>query len=110
MVGPCERIDAEVIGPLGEFDESPEMMAKVIKAYRAGEPMRARDIFDAYLPLIRYEAQPGLGLGLRKATLARRGAIAHDTIRQPGGKLNAVTLAELDMLLARQERRLAMLS
>ena len=87
----------------------PEMMAHVIAAYRAGQTERARDIFDAYLPLIRYEAQPGLGLALRKATLARRGAIAHDTIRQPGGKLNATTLAELDILLTRQNRRLAAL-
>ena len=87
----------------------PEMMAHVIAAYRAGQTERARDIFDAYLPLIRYEAQPGLGLALRKATLARRGAIAHDTIRQPGSKLNATTLAELDILLTRQNRRLAAL-
>ncbi|MEX0282483.1 MAG: dihydrodipicolinate synthase family protein [Arenibacterium sp.] len=87
----------------------PEMMAHVIAAYRAGQIERVRDIFDAYLPLIRYEAQPGLGLALRKATLARRGAIAHDTIRQPGSKLNATTLAELDILLTRQNRRLAAL-
>lgn len=84
----------------------PEMMAQVIAAFRAGDPTRARDIFDAYLPLVRYEAQPGLGLALRKTTLARRGAIAHDTIRQPGGGLSASALAELDVLLGRQQKRL----
>lgn len=85
----------------------PEMMAQVIAAHRAGERTRARDIFDAYLPLIRYEAQPGLGLALRKTTLARRGAIAHDTIRQPGGTLSTASLAELDFLLERLNTRLS---
>jgi 4-hydroxy-tetrahydrodipicolinate synthase len=60
----------------------PEMMADVVRlmTWRRG---RARDLFDAYLPLIRYEAQPGLGLAIRKHTLARRGAIAHATARKP---------------------------
>jgi 4-hydroxy-tetrahydrodipicolinate synthase len=85
----------------------PEMMAGVIAAHEAGDEERARDIFDAYLPLIRYEAQPGLGLALRKTILARRGAIAHPTIRRPGGALSPASLAEVERLIARQERRLA---
>jgi hypothetical protein len=54
-----------------------------------GEEPRARDLFDAYLPLVRYESQPGLGLAIRKHTLARRGAIAHPTVRKPGPGLSA---------------------
>ncbi|MFW5641860.1 MAG: dihydrodipicolinate synthase family protein [Roseicyclus sp.] len=88
----------------------PEMMAKVVDLMTRGEETRARDIFDAYLPLIRYESQPGLGLAIRKHTLARRGAIAHPTIRKPGPGLGAETLAEIDTLIARQEARLAALS
>jgi 4-hydroxy-tetrahydrodipicolinate synthase len=61
----------------------PEMMADVVRLMTAGDEDRARDLFDAYLPLIRYEAQPGLGLAIRKHTLARRGAIAHATARKP---------------------------
>jgi 4-hydroxy-tetrahydrodipicolinate synthase len=85
----------------------PEMMVDVVAAMEAGELERARDLFDAYLPLVRYETQPGLGLAIRKHILARRGAIAHETVRAPGPKLNAATLAEIDGLLVRQERRLA---
>ena len=85
----------------------PEMMAKVVQACQQGEVERARDIFDAYMPLIRYEAQPGLGLALRKTTLAKRGAIAHDTVRKPGGTLSKLAIQELDALVARQERRLS---
>jgi 4-hydroxy-tetrahydrodipicolinate synthase len=87
----------------------PEMMAGVIAAHRAGDPERARDIFDAYLPLVRYEAQPGRGLAVRKYTLARRGAIAHATLRAPGAALPASAQAEVETLIRRQEARLAAL-
>ena len=84
----------------------PEMMAQVVAAHNAGEIDRARDIFDAYMPMVRYEAQPGLGLAIRKYTLAQRGVIAHDTVRKPGGALSAATKAELDALAARQAVKL----
>ena len=87
----------------------PEMMAKVIALLQTGEESRARDIFDAYLPLIRYESQPGLGLAIRKFTLAKRGAIAHPTVRRPGPALSEATIAETETLIARQEARLAAL-
>jgi len=84
----------------------PEMMAGVVSAMHAGDQDRARDIFDCYLPLIRYECQPGAGLAVRKYILATRGAIAHDTVRAPGGTLNAAGRAEVDVLVARQTKRL----
>ena len=83
----------------------PEMMRDVVAAAKAGEMERAHDIFDTYLPLIRFETQPGLGLAIRKEVLARRGAIAHATVRRPGPKLTDKTLAELDRLLTRLEAR-----
>jgi 4-hydroxy-tetrahydrodipicolinate synthase len=84
----------------------PEMMAQVIAAYTAGNTEHARDIFDAYMPMVRYEAQPGLGLAIRKYTLAQRGVIAHDTLRKPGGTLSVATKAEVDALAARQAGKL----
>ena len=85
----------------------PEMMKQVVDAHIAGDTDRARDIFDAYMPMIRYEAQPGLGLAIRKYTLAQRGVIAHDTVRKPGGGPSAATKAEVDRLAERQTARLA---
>jgi 4-hydroxy-tetrahydrodipicolinate synthase len=87
----------------------PEMMARVIGEHRQGATDRMQDIFDAYLPLARYESQPGLGLAVRKHTLARRGAIAHPTLRKPGGSLNAAGQREVERLVARQSLRLASL-
>ena len=86
----------------------PEMMRDVVALMR-GEPDRARDIFDAYLPLVRYECQPGLGLAVRKQVLAQRGAIAHPTLRRPGPALAPAALAEIATLIARQAARLAAL-
>jgi 4-hydroxy-tetrahydrodipicolinate synthase len=84
----------------------PEMMVGVVKAFGAGDLERARDLFDAYLPLARYEQQPGIGLAVRKTILAKRGAIASPTLRKPGATLSAADLAEVESLIARQTRRL----
>ncbi len=87
----------------------PEMMVEVCRLGAKGEFERARDIFDAYLPMVRYEQQPGVGLAARKHVLAKRGAIASATQRKPGSALSPVALAEVERLLARQEKRLAAL-
>jgi 4-hydroxy-tetrahydrodipicolinate synthase len=84
----------------------PEMMVDVVTHHARGEMDRARDLFDAYLPLARFEQQPGLGLAIRKYTLARRGIIAHDALRKPGAALSAASRAEVDLLMARQDKRL----
>jgi 4-hydroxy-tetrahydrodipicolinate synthase len=85
----------------------PEMMVGVCRAHAAGDIERAHDVFDAYLPLARYEQQPGIGLAVRKHLLAERGVIASAAIRKPGPKLSAADIADLARLTARQTRRLA---
>jgi 4-hydroxy-tetrahydrodipicolinate synthase len=81
-------------------------MVGVVRAFRAGDPERARDLFDAYLPLARYEQQPGIGLAVRKHVLARRGAIASPRLRKPGATPSPADIAEVESLIARQTRRL----
>ena len=84
----------------------PEMMAQVIAAFNTGDVARARDIFDAYMPMIRYEAQPGMGLAIRKYSLAKQGVIAHPTLRKPGAKLTDQAMVEIDAIAERQAQRL----
>lgn len=88
----------------------PEMMVGVCRAHAAGDIERAHDLFDAYLPLARYEQQPGIGLAVRKHILAERGVIASAAIRKPGPKLSAADVADIALLTARQTRRLAQLA
>ena len=85
----------------------PEMLVEVCAQFAKGNAEHAEDIFDMYLPLLRHEAQPGIGLALRKETLRRRGAIATAHVRHPGPRLTAEDHRELDRLLERQQRRLA---
>ena len=85
----------------------PEMMVDVVRAHAAGDVERSHDLFDAYLPLSRYEQQAGIGLAVRKHLLAQRGVIASAAIRKPGPKLSAADLADLDRLVKRQTHRLA---
>jgi 4-hydroxy-tetrahydrodipicolinate synthase len=84
----------------------PEMLVDVCELFARGEAERAEDVFDTYLPLVRHEQQPGVGLALRKEVLRRRGAIRCAATRAPGPRLDADDHAELDRLLARLERRL----
>lgn len=88
----------------------PEMMVDVVRLVANGEMERAQDLFDVYLPLARYEQQPGLGLAVRKHTLAKRGAIASATQRRPGTPLAPKAVAEVERLIARQTRKLEALS
>ncbi|UHS58353.1 dihydrodipicolinate synthase family protein [Agrobacterium vaccinii] len=84
----------------------PEMMVEVCRLSNEGRYDAAQDLFDAYLPLMRYEQQPGLGLAIRKYVLAKRGAIAGAAQRRPGASLNAQAIAEVERLIERQTRKL----
>ena len=88
----------------------PEMMVDVCAAYASGKIERALDIFDAYLPLAKYEQQAGIGLAVRKHILAERGAIASAAIRKPGPKLSALDIADIKRLTVRQEQKLSLLA
>jgi 4-hydroxy-tetrahydrodipicolinate synthase len=82
----------------------PDMLVDVVRLSQQGKRDEAHDLFDAHLPLIRYEQQPGPGLAVRKYVMMRRGIIASDTLRKPGGTLSAVARSEVDYLLSRIAR------
>lgn len=79
----------------------PDMLADVVRLSQKGEREAAHDLFDAHLPLMRYEQQQGVGLAVRKYVLMKRGAIRSDAQRKPGSALTAKAKAEVDYLLAR---------
>ena len=83
----------------------PDMLVDVVCLSREGRRDEAHDLFDAHLPLVRYEQQPGPGLAVRKYVMMRRGIIASDTLRKPGAALSAAARAEVDYLLARLARK-----
>jgi 4-hydroxy-tetrahydrodipicolinate synthase len=84
----------------------PEMLVDVYERFTAGDADGAEDVYDLYLPLVRYEQQPGFGLAVRKEILRRRGVIRSARTRLPGPALGPSDHAELDTLLTRLERKL----
>jgi 4-hydroxy-tetrahydrodipicolinate synthase len=84
----------------------PEMLVECCRRFFAGDAEAAEDLYDLYLPLVRHEQQPGIGLAIRKDVLRRRGVIASAHVRAPGGSLDADDMKELDQLIARLDRKL----
>jgi 4-hydroxy-tetrahydrodipicolinate synthase len=82
----------------------PEMLIDVVNLSKKGDRDGAHDLFDAHLPLVRYEQQPGAGLAVRKYVLHKRGVIASAAQRKPGVTITATAKAEVDYLLARVAR------
>jgi len=82
----------------------PDMLCDVVRLSAAGEREAAHDLFDAHLPLLRYEQQPGVGLAVRKYLLMRRGLLASAALRRPAPALTATSRAEVEHLLGRLAR------
>lgn len=79
----------------------PDMLVDVVKLSKAGQRDLAHNLFDAHLPLIRYEQQQGVGLAVRKYVLKKRGIIASSAQRKPGSTLSDTAREEVDYLLSR---------
>jgi 4-hydroxy-tetrahydrodipicolinate synthase len=79
----------------------PEILAAVRSRLEAKDASGAAAAFDRYLPLIQFEAQPGIGLAIRKELLRRRGAMDRAFTRGSVRELDAASLEELDDVLAR---------
>jgi len=82
----------------------PDMLCDVVRLQREGRRDAAHDLFDAHLPLLRYEQQPGVGLAVRKHVLQRRGLIASSAQRAPRVALGPEARAEVEYLLVRLAR------
>ena len=82
----------------------PDMLCDVVRLSAAGEREAAHDLFDAHLPLLRYEQQPGIGLTVRKYLLQRRGLLRSAALRAPFAPLSALARGEVEHLLTRLAR------
>jgi 4-hydroxy-tetrahydrodipicolinate synthase len=79
----------------------PDMLVDLVRHAAAGRRDAAHDLFDAHLPLIRYEQQPSIGLAVRKYVLMNRGILASDAQRRPAATLSKTAREEIDYLLRR---------
>ena len=79
----------------------PDMLVDLVRHAAAGRRDAAHDLFDAHLPLIRYEQQPSIGLAVRKYVLMNRGILASDAQRRPAATLSKAAREEIDYLVRR---------
>jgi 4-hydroxy-tetrahydrodipicolinate synthase len=78
----------------------PHVLVETYRLFVNGERREAQDYFFRYLPLIRFEAQLGVGgVGIRKEILKLRGAITSSHVRFPAPSLDEGTLQELEDLV-----------
>ncbi|WP_454767064.1 dihydrodipicolinate synthase family protein [Cupriavidus campinensis] len=82
----------------------PDMLCDVVRLSAAGQREAAHDLFDAHLPLLRYEQQPGAGLAVRKYVMMRRGLLASAAQRKPAAGMTPTARSEVDYLLTRLAR------
>ena len=75
----------------------PEVLIAMVRAARAGNWARAREVYARFLPLIVFEQQPGVAV--RKEILRLRGAISTGRVRHPGAQLPPATAKQLHNLL-----------
>ena len=79
----------------------PELLLEVWRAYAAGDADAAAATFFRVLPLIRFEFQEAIGLGIRKELYVLRGLIDDAHVREPAPPLDEGTSRELRALLER---------
>jgi 4-hydroxy-tetrahydrodipicolinate synthase len=84
----------------------PEALRAVRESVWGDDPDRALSIFTRFLPLIALEAQPGVGLAVRKEILRRRNALPSNRTRS-GISLDDDVLREIDLLMVGAGLRVA---
>lgn len=78
----------------------PHVLVETYRRFVEGEKREAQEYFFRYLPLIRFEAQLGVGgVGIRKEILKLRGVISSSHVRFPAPALDEETLRELENLV-----------
>ena len=75
----------------------PEALTAMVRAARAADWKKVREIYTRFLPLIVFEQQPGVAV--RKEILKLRGAISSGKVRHPGAALQPATANQLRKLL-----------
>jgi 4-hydroxy-tetrahydrodipicolinate synthase len=79
----------------------PEVLERIFRLFEAGQIDEAARTFDHYVPLIRHEFQPKIGLAYRKYIFQQRGIFESTHVRSPGLNLDVYTQRELEQVVER---------
>lgn len=94
-----EELGRGAVGVMTGF-AYPDILVRVYDLFRHERLSEAREYFYRYLPLIRFEAQLGVGgVAVRKLLFQKRGIIHDATVRMPAPTVDEATLRELSEML-----------
>ncbi|MET1052681.1 MAG: dihydrodipicolinate synthase family protein [Mycetocola sp.] len=85
-VGLLDELAAGAAGAMTGFSR-PEGLLAAISGWRSGGMPAAYDAFARWLPLANFEAQPRIGLALRKEAFRRRGIFTEAGVRAPASPM-----------------------
>lgn len=85
-VGLLDELECGAAGAMTGFS-FPEALIATVAAYAAGGFAAARATFAPWLPLVNFEAQPGISLAVRKECLRVRGLFLESAVRPPAAEL-----------------------
>ena len=94
-----EELSRGAIGIMTGF-AYPEVLVRTYELFSKERKREAQEYFFRYLPLIRFEAQLGVGgVGIRKEVFKMRGVVSSSRVRFPAPSLDGETLRELEGLV-----------
>ncbi|HWO78210.1 MAG TPA: dihydrodipicolinate synthase family protein [Bacillus sp. (in: firmicutes)] len=94
-----EELDRGAAGIMTGF-AFPEVLVKTFELFTNNQRETAREYFYKNLPLIRFEAQLGMGgVAIRKETFKLRGIIDSSHVRFPGASVDQRTMEELQEII-----------
>ncbi|RFU70303.1 dihydrodipicolinate synthase family protein [Peribacillus saganii] len=95
-----EELDRGCSGIMTGFSY-PEILVETYNLFTSGKRDEARKYFYKYLPLIRFEAQLGMGgVAIRKEIYKQRGAVSSGHTRFPGAGIDERTIVELKEMIS----------
>ena len=77
----------------------PEVLVAICRHMAEGDRRQAEEVFYRNLPLLLFEFQEGIGVGIRKYALQQRGLIASGRVRHPGPQITDETRQEFHKLV-----------
>jgi len=89
-----EELELGAVGVMTGFIYA-ELLVQLFEMAKNQQWKSAADLFYDFLPLNRWEFQPGIGVSLRKQVLKRLGVFSTAKVRHPGPDADPKTLSQL---------------
>ena len=89
-----EELELGAVGIMTGFVYA-ELLVQLYELAQSGQWKQAADLFYDFLPLNRWEFQPGIGVSLRKQVLKHLGVFATAKVRHPGPDADPRTMEQL---------------